>query len=280
MEAVVGDPDFPGQQNTKDSATLSQLKAMGQAARTSMKIMAAQLTLGIMFRDMYRLEKQFGDPRKWSRILGPDGIEYNFQHSELFVDDYEFDFTLGGYVGTRSVDFQQFVQGLGIIKDVPGLMAQFNMEEVAKVFAERSNIRGLDRILKKPGMMEPGYFRDPYDENRRMVLDRSVIEVMPGEQHTKHIPVHLRMLDVGMLPPDARQRVLQHYQMHVFMLMEDARAQGSVGGQIGQLQAMIGQLAGGSQAGAMPAGTQMEQTYNEAAGPVGVTQGGANNVRF
>jgi len=279
MDGVTGDPDFtrgevPGK--SSESASMTQLRAMGAAGRTNLKVLCAQFTMGTMFRDMYRLEKQFGDPRKWVRVMGDEGIDFNFSHRELFVDDYEFDFTLGGYMGNRAIDFQQWVQGLSIIKDIPGVVNQFDPEEIAKTFNNASNIRGGDRLLKKPGMMYPGYYRDPYDENRRMTLDNIDIQVMPGERHTKHIPIHLRALDVGFLTPDARDRLLRHYYMHVNLLFEDMRAQGSVGGQISQLQGFIGQLAGGDRGGNMPGGTVQEQAYNVAAGPVGITGGGAN----
>ena len=280
MDAVTGDPDFSkGESSSKESATMTQLRQMGASGRAQLKVLSAQFTMGIMFRDMYRLEKEFGDPRKWTKILGPDGIEYNFSHGELFVDDYEFDYTLGGYMGNRLADFQQFIQGLGIIKDIPGLIQQFDLEALAKLFAERSNIRGIDKVLKKPGMVEPGYNRDPYDENRRMITNPYMIDVMPGEQHTKHIPVHMRLLDVGMLTPEMRDRIKRHYDMHVFMLMEDNRAQGSIGGQMSQMDGMLGRIYGGNEAGNMPSGSPVEDTYNQAAGVAGATAGGAN-VRF
>jgi hypothetical protein len=281
MDEVTGDPAFTrGETPTKasESATATSARITGASNRIELKVWCAQFTLATMYRDMYRLEKQFGDPRRWIKIMGSEGFEHNFQHTEIFTGDYEFDYTLGGYMGNRMADFAQFIQGMGILKDIPGVVNQFDPEAIARVFAEKSNIKGIDRMLKKPGIMDEGYYRDPYDENRRMLYYNQEIEVLPGERHTKHIPAHVKLLDVAGLPPGIKMNARMHVDMHKMLLMEDQRAQGSVGGQVAQLQRMIGQMSGGPSAGNVPASIP-EMSYQQAAGAGGITSGG-ENARF
>jgi hypothetical protein len=270
LDDINGDPEVGrGEQPSKrETATSVSVRTQGASFRIEMKTLFAQLELGRMYRGMYCLEKQFGDKAKLVRILGTNGIEHLFTHDEVFTDDYEFDYTLNGYTGNRLIDFQQFMLGVQSL-GASGLIGEFDGQEIAKVFAERTNMRGVDRILKKPPIMMDGYNRDPYDENNRMFWYAQPIGVLPGEPHGKHIPVHQKLSDVMDLPADIKQIVMEHLAQHVQMMLADQQAQLGMKGQIGAQQGMAqSRMAGPT--------TPIEASSFQAAGPMGMTQGGAN----
>jgi len=272
MDAVNGDPEIargePTQRRT--TATEASIRMAGASYRLDIKVQFAQYEMARIFRDMYRLEKQFGNKQRVIDIFGDDGQLYSFTHDELFTEEYEFDYSLGGYLGNRIIDFQQFIQGLSIIQNTP-IMEQFDERELAKIFLERANIRGAERFLKKPMILREGYYRDPYEENRKMLLFQEEIEVLPGELHSKHLPIHFKLLDVPDLPPAVRERVLRHVYKHILLSLEDSRVLGSIGGQLSGIRELLKNIP------IQQEGTEFQQqAYNEAAGMAGITMGGAN----
>jgi hypothetical protein len=235
MDEINGDPDFtrgetPGR---RSSATEINQRSAGAGLRADLKTQFAFVEMGRMFRDMYRLERQFGDPNRVVQVQGDEGQFYSMTTDELFTEEYDFDFTLGGYLGNRLIDFQNMMTSLSIIgQSMPGVL-QRNIEEdeLIRFAFERSNVKGADRFMKKPMAPMAGYFRDPYDENKRMFFGEDVV-VLPGDKHGYHMPRHAQLLDIFDMPIEVRARTERHLMTHYAMMMKDQAVTGSIGGQI------------------------------------------------
>jgi hypothetical protein len=277
MDEISADPQINrgGQPNSRESATSVSIRTQGASYRIEIKTLFAQLEIARQYRAMYGLERQFGNPMKWAKVMGPADVDYQFYHGELFVNDHEFDYTLNGYTGNRLIDFQQFIQGLQVMS-ATGLISEFDPKEIAKMYIERCNIRGSDRMLKKPELITEGFFRDPVDENKRMAYYGEDVGVLPGEQHGRHMPVHQRLLDTPGLPLDIRSRADAHQKQHIAMFVADRQAQMATQAQA-LAQNRMSQMAA---QGAVPEPAAMpNEGYAVAATPGGLTMGGANNVR-
>lgn len=271
MSQINGDPEITrGEMSGKrTTATEASIAQTGAQYRLQTKIWTGQFEFARLCRDIYRLRIQFGNPSEYVEIFGPDGMPYALRHDDIFVDNYEFDYSLGGLQGNRLIEFHQFTAAMEVASRIPGLMDKLDMDELAKMFTEKMSMGDSDRMLKKPGIMTEGYYRDPIDENRRMYKYGAEIIVLPGEQHTDHIPVHTQLLDVSGLPSKIRETVQAHLAGHLIYWQQSQAAMGSIGGQISAAQQQAQPFA------VNPSGVAEEQS----SGRAGITLGGQNAGR-
>ena len=269
MSEINGDPELTrGEMSSKrTTATEASIASTGAQYRLQTKIWTGQFAAATLYRDMYRLRKQFGDPSEYVQVFGTDGMPYAMRHDDIFIDDYKFDYSLGGPTGNRMIEFHQMTTWIDTMARVPGLLQKFNLDEIANMMSEKMVMGDSERMLQRPGLMTEGFYRDPYKENQRMYKYQNEILVLPGEVHTDHIPVHTQLLDVDGIPPVVKGIVQAHLAQHLMFWQQDQAAMGSIGGQMAAAQQAPFALN--------PAGVAESQ----ASGPAGITLGGQNAGR-
>jgi len=266
MDDINGDPEVGRGEGTKSNTTATEVSVRTQGAsfRIDLKAQVAQVELGRQYRDRYILNKQFQDPNRVIQVQGETGEWYRWSSAQLYNDEYEFDFTLGGYLGNRLIDFQQFVNGVQVLGQIPPLFNELEPREVVKIFLERSNIRGTERFMRKHPIPMPGHFRDPYDENKRMLMYGQRIIVLPGEDHTKHLPAHVQLYDYPSLPQDTKINLEDHISQHLELFYQS------------QAQQLVQQQQAAQIPGPAAAANPQQLALGQAIGQAGVTKGGVN----
>lgn len=269
MDDVNGDPAMGRGESSMGKSTATETSALieGASFRLQNKINYGFSEMGRMFRDMYRMKRQFDDPSKKIAIFGANGNRYDFTYEDVFIDDYEFQHSFGNLMGNQLIDMNQFIQWTLAVENM-GLVDEYDKTELAKMAAQKANFHGVERLLKKPLLTQEGYYRDPNDENRKMIYYRQAVEVLPGERHNDHIGIHMKLLDTPGLPDDIYALLREHINRHLAFLYEDSRVTGAIGGMISQMQAANQPMMG-----------QQQAAGNLAMGPAGVTLGGANVIQ-
>jgi len=237
IDKTNGNPEIGrGEQGKRSTATGDTLRLNSANLRTDLKVQVGQTELGRLYQDMYRLERQFGDKNRVYRAQGEDGLYYDFPHDMLYDDEYEFYVRIGGYIGNKITERQQFLQFEQVMLSNEEMTAEYDMRELARVNASLfPMIINPNRILKKPMAAQPGFQRDAGDENARM-LRGEFVPVLVGDPHGEHITDHLPLLTTPGVPEEVVKLAARHQNDHQKQLLKDQRMQGSVGGNIGQAQ--------------------------------------------
>jgi len=225
----------------RETATAASIRSNSANLRIDLKVQYAQRTLADTYRDMYRLERQFGDKNRAIYVQGQNGQNLYFELNELFADEYEFSYSLGGYMGNRMIDRQQFVQTLGVMLGNEQIMAEYDMRQIARIIAEQfPTIAPARKILKRPPAAREGFNRDAFDENQRILLGDDV-QALVGDEHGDHITIHTGAMDMRRMPSDAQKRFDKHIQQHQVFLEQDQRFLGQIGGAVSQGQDPLNQ---------------------------------------
>jgi hypothetical protein len=112
IDKTNGNPEFTRGEQPGKRATATEIATRTNSAnlRVDLKVQFAQIELARLYRDMFRLEQQFGDRNRTVTVLGQKGLYVSRRHGELYQDEYRFRVRVGGYLGNKLIDRQQFMQ--------------------------------------------------------------------------------------------------------------------------------------------------------------------------
>ena len=230
---------------SRESATGVAVRSNSANLRTDLKVQFAQREVARCLEDVYGMECQYADRNRMIEVQGMNGSRLFRRAHELYDLPCEFMYRVGGYVGNKIIDRQQFLQTLQAMAIFPGVPQQFDPREIAKMMADLySGPIDARRLLVKPVSVGEGYTRDPFAENRRMLLGEDDIIVMAGEPHSVHITVHLVLVDSPDVPKDVKKAARRHIQWHQAFLQNDFKLMGEMGGAISNQNRAMGMPQG------------------------------------
>jgi len=211
------------------SATEIATRVSQMSARKELKVKLLHRTLGKVWKAMWGLNQQFACTSAIVRVSGPDGSKLKVDPMAIYAGEYDFEFGSGGYIGNKLYDLQQLTQFLQQILPTP--MGQvLDMRKLWGLVSKRWNIPGIEDCVNHQ-VIPPHIEKDPTEENIQMLLGQQV-EVLDGELHEEHIPIHIRDLLGPGVSDETRRIGTQHINNHYGKMQAVAQAQAAAQPQI------------------------------------------------
>lgn len=241
------DPDAPAKK-------AEILVAQGNV-RLNAVIKRKNRTLKDIYKRWYLLYKENMPQNKFMRVAGEGADPWAF--SPITLEDFSLqsipDFELTGNIlnANKALEAQKAVAIYNILVKNPFFLPQTPrgaqaLHALTKWLIEKLDSTGLDNFLPSaPGET----VNTPEEENSRFMQGEQG-EPTSGEDHLRHIQVHVELIDGNTTLPDGvREIVMQHIQETMKKFKEDQEAQAvqqQLGAQSGQPTGPAGQTGTGS----------------------------------